>query len=344
MRKSLFSLLVVAIVYVAMPVWANPIQVVHFDGSQPSPMGFSLSGTPEYEWYHGCSPTSGGMMIGYWDGHPSGKWSDLVEGDVSTQGNLSDPNDIVNSMIASPEHINDYWGTPDPNPGGHADNSIADFMHTSRSGEGLGDGGTWSDMIPVGLKDYAYWDDPTTATVEAYYSDSWLDYVGYLGGTFNWDAYKAEINAGNPMIIDLITYAGSVWIGHSVVGYGYQDDMFTLRVPTGSTTTADVTVGGFAVMDTWVDGSSPFSTWYDPSFNIVYPVIDASGREWWPFLDMTLTGGWVYGGVFDWQITEGVYFHPGDPVPEPSTILLLATGLGGMFTYGRMRFGRKKKS
>ncbi len=27
-----------------------------------------LSGQPEYLWWYGCSPTSGGMLMGYWAG------------------------------------------------------------------------------------------------------------------------------------------------------------------------------------------------------------------------------------------------------------------------------------
>lgn len=32
------------------------------------------------------------------------------------------------------------------------------------------------------------------------------------------------------------------------------------------------------------------------------------------------------------------------PIPEPSTILLLATGLAGMFAYGKVRIGRRHRS
>ena len=69
-----------------------------------------ISGVPQYSWYHGCSPTSGGMLFGYWDSHASGNWSNLVDGDVSTW------NATAQNMVASPEHVADYWGTPDPNP------------------------------------------------------------------------------------------------------------------------------------------------------------------------------------------------------------------------------------
>lgn len=113
-----------------------------------------VSGVPNYEWYHGCGPTTLGMIVGYWD---TMRFNDLVPWDTSEQD--SD----VNSMIASAEHISDYAWFPDGLEGQddaqpilipdasegalgripHDDNSIADFMHTSFSkdlcawGEGL---------------------------------------------------------------------------------------------------------------------------------------------------------------------------------------------------------------
>ena len=29
-----------------------------------------MSGVPDYYWYNGCSPTSGGTLVGYWDHQP----------------------------------------------------------------------------------------------------------------------------------------------------------------------------------------------------------------------------------------------------------------------------------
>lgn len=289
-----------------------------------------ISGVPQYSWYHGCSPTSGGMLFGYWDSHASGNWSNLVDGDVSTW------NATAQNMVASPEHIADYWGTPDPNPGNHNDNCIADFMHTSRSGEGLGDGGTWSSNTPTGLRDYALWDDPATAINESYNCDSWLDDVSYYSGTFGWDAYKNEIDAGNPMLLDLIEWhGGSDWYGHSVVGYGYQENMFDIRIYDGAW--QNITVGGFAIWDTWNTTSSQ-SSWMDWNSGTVLSVTDTNGVEWWPFLDITSTNGYSYNGTYwDWMVVEGVYFHPGTPVPEPSFIITLLSLSSGMLAIKRFR-------
>ena len=294
--------------------------------------GEVLSGVPQYEWYYGCSPTAGGMIIAYWDSHPSGKWANLVDGDVSSF------NDIAKNMIASSEHIHDYWGDPDPHPGEHPDNCIADFMHTSRSEEGLRDGKTSRKMVPIGLKAYANWDNPSTAVNEAYNAESWREEVEYLEGPFNWEAFKKEIDKGNPLILNLVTYAPDIGeiMGHSVAAYGYKENMFNLKIYSNEGW-KEVTVGGFAVWDTW-DTSSSQSSWLGQDGSTVYSYLDSDGVEWWPFLDISITDGWVLTDYWDWQVIEGVYFHPGDPIPEPSSLIFLISGLVGLGVATKMKF------
>ena len=60
-----------------------------------------LSDVPGYLWYHGCCPTSGAMIIGYWDAHG---YPDLIPGSNDWNTNR---NNIKNS-IASAGHISDY--------------------------------------------------------------------------------------------------------------------------------------------------------------------------------------------------------------------------------------------
>ncbi len=36
----------------------------------PADVQYWLEDVPDYDWYHGCSPTSGGMVFGYWDNQP----------------------------------------------------------------------------------------------------------------------------------------------------------------------------------------------------------------------------------------------------------------------------------
>ncbi len=117
-----------------------------------------LNDVPTYYWYHGCTPTSGMMLFGFWDAHG---YSNLIPG--SNDWSTNETN--IKNSIASPGHITDYalyndvddYGWSDPytdiseiNPSSaHADNCLADFMGTSRSKPillGMGGrphGGTW---------------------------------------------------------------------------------------------------------------------------------------------------------------------------------------------------------
>lgn len=262
-----------------------------------------LSGVPEYKWYHGCSPTSGGMLMGYW--YNQG-YTKLLPGVTNAYDQAQ-----VNNAISSPEHNvgNTYVG--------HTANSIADFMQTVS-------GGTYADNIPTGLKD---WSASVGVSATASHNE-----VSYMGGTFVYANYQAEINAGRPMLLNVETYAPppyNSWVGHTVVGYGYQNNMFNITIPTGQ----EVTVPGFAVMDTWKNdgGAGKQSDWIGWDGNPLYSLMDG-GVEWWPFLDMTQTKGWDYTDYWDWQVVDGVFYQP---TPAPATLLLFACGLAVLIIYRR---------
>ena len=312
-RIWLVAVLALTLALMAWPVMAQ--EAVQFQGD-PNTIIFTnpLTGQPEYRWWYGCSPTSGGMLMGYWAGKG---YTQLLPG-------VSDPmvqDANVNKAIASPEHINaDPVNHPLGTWVGHAPNCIADFMKTE-------DGGTSAGDIPTGL---AAWSTYVGLGAKTAYHD----WVNYFGGTFTYEAFKAEIDAGRPMLLNLETYvSGYDWVGHSVVGYGYQDNMFQLKIYNGITT-VDIWVPGFAVMDTWINGVGPGTQadWYDPNWNVVYAVQDAQGREWWPFLDMTLTNGWVWTDRWDWQVVDGCFYQP---IPVPPALWLLGSGLLGLAAWRR---------
>jgi hypothetical protein len=260
-----------------------------------------LSGVPEYLWYHGCSPTSGGMLMGYWAGHG---YADLLPGVT----NPMVQNQAVNYAISSPEHsVNDTWQ-------GHQANCIADFMYTIK-------GGTYGSNIASGL---ASWTNYVGLNVQ---TAAYMN-VSLYGGTFDYTAFQNEIDAGRPMILNVVTDISGSTVGHSVLAYGYQDNMFNLRVQT-RTGFQTITVPGFAVMDTWENGVGPWrqAEWQSWS-GMTCGILDGNGVEWWPFLDSTLTYGNDFGNLWDWEVFSGVFYDP-DPVHSPvtPTLVLLGSGL-----------------
>ncbi len=274
-----------------------------------------LGGVPEYTWWYGCSPTSGGMMVGYWDGRPG--FGNLFDGDASVWGGSGASG--TKSMVAGTAHIaaGGYQG--------HPADCIADFMKT------VG-GGTYSPDIRSGLEAYCEWDHPGTAINESYEATATLLDGPFWGGSFGYNDFKAEIDADRPVLLDVICYHPSLsdWVGHSIVGYGYQDNMFQVKVPAPGSIYYDLTVGGVAVMDTWANGIAG-SQWFDWNYNVVDPIIDGNGVEWWPFIDF-LGSSWT--ALADWMISDAVTL---DVVPEPTSLALFS--LAGLLILRRRRAG-----
>lgn len=177
---------------------------------------------------------------------------------------------------------------------------IADYMHTVN-------GSTSGSNIKPGLIGWT-----TDVGLSALVS-----YSSVQSGAFSYTAYKNEIDAGRPMLLNLTTDGK----GHTVLAYGYQDSMFELQIP-GS---QKITVPGFAVMDTWNNGGGPGTQaeWEDWNGNPVYSIVE-NGVEWWPFLDVSLTSGNDYPDIYDWEIFSGVSY---DLAAVPPTLVLLGSGL-----------------
>jgi hypothetical protein len=190
---------------------------------------FTIPGVPAYSWRHGCGPTAGGMVMGYWDN----QGFDLIPGDASTQ------TDAVDQAIASDgpaSHYTDY-SLPQDTPGDiradkselpagdeHPNNCIADYMHTSWSIEENAYGFTWFNDLGPGMVAYA----SQALGVSSKFVFSTRLYMRQ-GGTLNldsfWDSFRAEIDAGRPLVF-LVDTNGNGSVNHYVpaVGYGVIDD------------------------------------------------------------------------------------------------------------------------
>lgn len=193
MRKALFLVVLLAGALVAA-------------GSTAQAAPTLLSGVPSYDWYHGCVPTAGGQLFGYWD---TNGYTSLFNVDGAALLLTSN----VQDEIASPGHIADYWGIPDPLAVGHTDDSIADFMGTSRGT--LNNGWSYISDIDEGIEDYAtfrgYGD--WTATNVPY---------GASAGLFDWAVLVAEIDANRPLLLS-VDSSGDGGVDHTITGIGYED-------------------------------------------------------------------------------------------------------------------------
>jgi len=189
-----------------------------------------LSGVPDYDWFYGCSPTAAGMLIGYYDrnGYDDKSYGSLVPGGNAELNTYSedyseDWSAKAHSAIASEEHVDDYWGNPDPMGSDRTStaewNCLADFMGTSQGSKS--NGVTMWHTASTTAHDY-------TDCAQDYGLNGIVDYIQYAGydvstayrqadttGTvgFTFDDFKAEIDAGRPVLVHVT--------GHTMLGYGY---------------------------------------------------------------------------------------------------------------------------
>jgi hypothetical protein len=181
-----------------------------------SPESSAILNVPAYLWTNGCGPTAAGMVLGYYDNNGYGN---LVSGDAITQTTA------VNAMISSSGNYDDYClpidSPPDllpdlseyPLGDEHPDDSIGDFMKTSQSYHFNYYGWSW----------FSHMDDALLGYVQYAAPDYYATAENRTFSNLPWDAYKAEIDAGRPVVFLVDTNAdGST--DHFVPGVGYNDD------------------------------------------------------------------------------------------------------------------------
>lgn len=276
--------------------------------------GGILGNAPAYDWWYGCSPTSAGMMMGYYDnnGYSGFRYDNLVPGgtaELSTFSGSTGWNALANNVIASQGHVNDFYkggylaSGDDATSQLHNFNSLADFMGTSQDSVSNVNGSTtfWyytdgakftaRDAIKLGVSNrdgmygileymrYAGYDAAQLYTQHIYSTATPLG--------FSFADYKAEINAGRVVMLHVE--------GHSMFGYGYGDGELVY------------------LNDTWSSGPHTM-TWGGS-----YPYVNTE-LDMWGVTAMVPTGG--------------------SPVPVPATIFLLAPGLILMVRFRRQFTGR----
>jgi hypothetical protein len=220
----------------------------------------TLSDTTATDWWYGCTATSAGMMMAYYDNKG---YSNLVPGTVST-GSVTGayPNgQNLRGIIASTGFQHDYYSatTYGYNTGGgmgygynligddvattRSPDCLCDYMGTSQDKYNSSNGSTstyyyddgsrlyTSDFIAsdaqyaignaaAGICDYINSCGYTVASSFSQYSDLQTASLGETGG-FTFEDYEAQIDAGCPVIIN---YYGASVGGHSMLGVGYDAD------------------------------------------------------------------------------------------------------------------------
>jgi hypothetical protein len=218
-----------------------------------------LDGVPQYLWNYGCSPTAGGVLIGYWD--QPGRLPGLVAGEMplSDAGGRDGDGDalhdaapanragragprqpgsynLVDRVIASEGHIRDYWmgdddGYDDRGPTGdpflifgwdrHQDDCIADFMEASRN-YSLGG------LLLLNRKDGWAWPDKIGSGLVEYarWSSGIAFGKGYLEGNSAdlLEEVKRQISNECPAIVNIYWDKAGTRVGHSFVAYGWLED------------------------------------------------------------------------------------------------------------------------
>ncbi len=197
-------------------------------------MGLIVPNPPDYKWWYGCSPTSAGMLMGYYD--IGGDYPNLVAGGVAELTTYPGPGPyIANAAIASSGHIADFWVAygnfgDDPAPGGpHGQDCLADFMGTSQDNCSNSDGSTnfwWyldgSPMRPQDIIDEGI--DPNTSGM--YGIKEYVEWCGYTYGDlynqlinpyaaigFTYAQFQAEIDSCRPQLLHIE--------GHTMFATGY---------------------------------------------------------------------------------------------------------------------------
>ena len=257
-----------------------------------------LDYVPSYNWYHGCGPTASASIMGFYDLHG---YDNLFDASGWEEVRYTEN---VREHISSTAHNLKYDPRPDdfslPTP---PDTSLADFWHTSEG------------SLPYGWSYTSHMDD------------AHINYASFRGYNFEsaffsrtWENLLAEIDNGNPVA----AYVDSNGNGSSdhfipIIGYDERED--------GLYYASYNTWHESEVIDWYLFGSPSSENRFGiSSLAYIHPLDDPIGGLPISYIDFNI-------------IPEpGPVPDPINPVPEPSTIILLSIGLICLSGWGKRKF------
>jgi hypothetical protein len=218
---------------------------------------------PNYDWYYGCSPTSAGMLMGYYDrnGYNGYNYARLVPGGMAELNSFTGAAPLAEAAMASSEHVNSFFiggygsgnVTGDDNVSGRTlpqdYNCLADFMGTSQDYVYNPVGTTTFTNNPNGSTTFYNYTNGVAlnvGSIEAFGASVYNDSGAY--GLYEYLSYRGY-GSGNPADYDIFnqyrlgyngTTSGFTWNnykteidagrpvlihveGHTMLGMGYND-------------------------------------------------------------------------------------------------------------------------
>jgi hypothetical protein len=299
----------------------------------------TLQNTTSSDWWYGCTATSGGMLMAYYDtnGYKGASFGNLIPGGTAGSSAIGDwPNgQLLRATIASEEHQRDYYGAAtrgyntgggtsalgygaekdDVASGAHADNCIADFLGTSQ--------------------DSCHNSNGSTQTY--YYTDGHrLDYTDQLGITDKWSAtglanYVSYCGYG---VLDCFSQYSDIYMTSKSLTGGFSFADFETEIDAGRgviLNLTNATLGGHSVLGIGYDAATKsvelYNTWdssiHTAAWDTGY-IVNENGTDY----------TFSISGVIGMELT---------PVPEPSTYAFIAAfaSFGIVLVLRRGKAGRR---
>jgi hypothetical protein len=235
------------------------------EGFTPGPNSHVIPHITPLIWYNGCGPTSAAMVLTYWNWYERQDRYDWVMPTVSTEQTQA-----VNDVIASPGSISDYALPHDDESTGlrpdkseppygdeHTNNSLADWMNTSKSAYDNFYGWSWFSDMPKAFLGYLQSVNPGKFTVVSY-NVKMNDY------TLTWDVFKSFINKDFPVTL-LVDSNGDGQTDHFVPAFGWDVEKDTNGQE----------IDYYAYMNTW-DGLTHWARWQPMAKGQMYGVYGAT--------------------------------------------------------------------